>query len=504
MHIVHIASELAPIAKIGGLADVVLGLSRELSWKNQDVDIILPKYDCMDTDAFRDLTVETENLLSYYDGEWHSNTVWVGWLENLKVYLIDPKHPRHFFHRGCIYGCEDDIARYLYFSRAALEFLYKKGISPDIIHLHDWQTAAIAPLYKDLYSGYGYDQSKIIFTIHNINYQGHCYSADIQKIGLHEKAHLSPDGLQDPRQPEMVNLLKGGIVYSDAFTTVSPCYAQEIATTERGEGLEKVVQKYSNKLHGILNGVDYSYWNPELDPHLPTHYSPREVPENKDDRNTIDKKAFIKKKLRERLMHDERHRPIIGCVSRLVPQKGLELIKHTLYRTLELGGQFVLLGSSPIPSIEAEFHRLRQQFSDHPHVSLTLVPNEETTHMIFAGSDLFIVPSLFEPCGLVQLIALKYGAVPIVRETGGLSDTIFDLDHSSRPKNQRNGFTFKSADKAGVDSALDRAFQCWFDRPDEWRKLMIQGMEMDYSWQNPTKAYLKLYQKTLGLLSYSA
>lgn len=151
MHIVHIASELAPIAKVGGLADVVLGLCRELSWKGIDVDIIIPKYDCMDSEQIRDLSVISKELMSFYREEWHGNTIWMGWVENLKVYFIEPHHPRFFFNRGCFYGCDDDIERFLYFSRAAIEFMYKRSINPDIIHLHDWQTAVIAPLLADMY-----------------------------------------------------------------------------------------------------------------------------------------------------------------------------------------------------------------------------------------------------------------------------------------------------------------------------------------------------------------
>ena len=156
MHIVHIAAELAPIAKVGGLADVVLGLSRELSWKKHDVDILIPKYDCLDTSVVRDLNVDYLNLYSFYQGQWYPNTVWMGWVENLKVYFLEPHHPRFFFNRGCYYGCDDDTERFLYFSRAAIEFLYKRGIHPDVLHLHDWQTSAIAPLYREMYQKLGF------------------------------------------------------------------------------------------------------------------------------------------------------------------------------------------------------------------------------------------------------------------------------------------------------------------------------------------------------------
>ncbi len=498
MHIVNIASELAPLAKVGGLGDVTLGLSRELSWKGHDVDIIIPKYDCMDTSQIRDFTVEYQDLLSYYNGEWFHNTVWIGWVENLKVYFIEPHHPRHFFNRGCFYGCEDDIERYLYFCRTAMEFLFKRPIAPDIIHLHDWQTAAIAPLYNDMYKSLGYKKPKTVFTIHNIEYQGKCAPSDLDLIGLKGNSYLVPAKLQDKLNASSINLLKGGIVYSDYITTVSPNYAKEVKSPLGGRGLEDVINKYSDKFSGVLNGIDYSYWNPEIDRYLPAHYSSRENPANKKDRATIDQKAYVKKLLRERLNLAEDHRPIVGCISRLVPQKGLELIKHTLLHIDEKGGQFVLLGSSPIPEISAEFHALKHQYADHPNVYLVLHQQEDLAHLIYAGSDIFIVPSLFEPCGLTQMIALKYGTVPIVRKTGGLADTIFDVDFSGLPFDKTNGYTFDHPDAQGIDSALDRAIKCWFNEPDKWRHLMINGMNIDFSWDKSADKYLEIYKKIIG------
>lgn len=497
MHIVHIASELAPTAKVGGLADVLLGLSREQSWKGHDVDIIIPKYDCINSDEIRDLAVDYADLMSFYQGEWHSNTIWIGWVENLKVYFVDPHHPRHFFNRGCFYGCDDDTERYLYFARTALEFLFKKSIQPDIIHLHDWQTAVIAPLYHEVYRPIGYVKPKLVFTIHNIEYQGKCAPANLDSLGLNGHALLTPDKLEDNIHPGTINLLKGAIVYSDYITTVSPSYAKEVKTAEGGRGLDKTIIQYENKFSGVINGIDYSYWNPEVDRYLPAHYSNREMPQNKKDRATLDKKAYIKKILRERLVLSEDHKPIVGCITRLVPQKGVELIKHALKYTLEHNGQFVLLGSTPIPSINAEFHALKNHYLDHPDVHLTLHHQEELAHMIFAASDMFIVPSIFEPCGLTQMISLKYGSIPIVRKTGGLADTIFDVDFSGKPFIEANGYTFDSPDIKGVESALSRAIDCWFQDPDKWRKMMIHGMTIDFSWNIPADKYLQIYAALL-------
>lgn len=495
MHIIGIASELAPLAKVGGLADVLLGLSRELSWKGHDVDIIIPKYDCLDSSQIRDINIASSDLMSYYEGEWFSNTIWMGWVENLKVYFIAPHHPRYFFNRGCFYGCDDDVERFLYFSRTAIEFLYKKQIRPDILHLHDWQTAIAAPLYYDMYRELGFNGPKIVFTIHNFEYQGRCGAKELEKIGLDPKEYMVPEKLQDNVYPEALNLLKGGIVYSDFFTTVSPRYAEEVKTAEGGKGLESTVIKHQDKFEGILNGIDYSYWNPEVDRYLPVHYSAREEPAHKKDRNTLDQKAYIKKLLRDKLMLDEEYKPIVGCIARLVPQKGVDLIKHALKYSLKKGGQFVLLGSSPIPEIAADFQELKRQYDGHPDVHLILHHQEELAHNIFAASDMLIVPSIFEPCGLTQMIALKYGTIPIVRRTGGLADTIFDVDNSGKPFDETNGYTFDSPDTAGIESAMDRAFDCWFNHPDKWRKLMINGMNIDFSWNKSSNLYLEIYKK---------
>lgn len=498
MHIIHVASELAPLAKVGGLADVLLGLSRELSWKGHDVDIIIPKYDCMDSSQIRDLNIEVHDLMSYYEGEWFPNTVWIGWVENLKVYFIEPHHPRYFFNRGCFYGCEDDIERYLYFSRAALEFLFKRQIQPDIIHLHDWQAAVMSVLYKDMYQALGFSKPKLVFTIHNMEYQGKCAPSDLNRIGLNGESYLTPEKLQDPFYSQGINLLKGGIEYSDFITTVSPNYAKEVLTPEGGKGLEQTLLRHLNKFKGVLNGVDYSYWNPEIDRYLPAHFSSREEPLNKKDRNTLDKKGYIKKILRERLNLVEQHRPIIGCIVRLVPQKGVDLIKYTLLHSVEKGGQFVLLGTSPIPTISSEFHELKHQYADHPHIHLILHHQEDLAHLIYAGSDMFIVPSIFEPCGLTQLIAMKYGSIPIVRRTGGLADTVFDVDYSGKPFEQTNGYVFDNPDPEGIDSALDRAIHCWYHNPDKWHQLMINSMNMDYSWNHSSDEYQKIYKGLIG------
>lgn len=494
MHIVHIASELAPTAKVGGLADVLLGLCRELSYLGNDVDIILPKYDCIDLDSVRDLVIDTPDLLSFYQGELYRNTVWCGWVENLKVYFIEPHHPLHFFKRGCFYGCHDDIDRYLFFCRAAIEFIFKKQKIPSIIHLHDWQTAAISVLYHDIYLPLGMKQLKIMYTIHNMEYQGQCAPHDFEKIGLDGKKYLTFDRLQDPKYMDLLNLMKGGIVFADYVNTVSPTYAEEVKTAEYGFGLDGVLRYHQNKFVGILNGIDKFYWNPETDKFLPSNYSSRELPKNKTNYDTLDKKGFLKRILREKLLLQEEHAPIIACVTRLVPQKGTDLIVQAISPILEKGGQFVLLGNSPIPSIAAEFYALHNDYMNHPSVSFNLQYNEELAHLIYAGADILFVPSIFEPCGLTQMIALGYGTLPVVRRTGGLADTVFDLDDQKVAAERRNGFVFYDPTFAEASACLQRAIAYWFNKPDVWRLWMTHGMNIDFSWKEPAKKYVAIYQ----------
>ncbi len=479
MYILHIASEMAPIAKVGGLADVVSGLSKELKWKDNLVEVILPKYDCLDWHGVKDLKVAYENLASFYKGQWINNTVWEGTVDGVVVFFIEPHDEWNFFRRGTFYNCPDNLERFTYFTRAALEFLLKSGRTPDVLHCHDWHTALAPVLFYEIFQPIGLRSKKIVFTIHNLYHQGLCDPWIIDAIGLSSRRLHQFDRLQDETRPELLNLLKGAIVFSNAVTTVSPTYALEIQTTLGGAGLDRVLRQYSRKLIGILNGIDTSYWNPELDPMLPYRYS------SSDPKHFFEKKGQCTEALQTRL-HLTRRRPIISTITRLVPQKGIDLIHHALFRTLELGGQFVLMGTSPDPEISDRFHRLKMDLASNPHVRLELHHNEELAHQIYAGSDAFIIPSIFEPCGLTQQIALKYGTVPIARRTGGLNDTIFD---------SKNGFTFDHADNGGMNWGLDRAVRLFKEYPSKWQEIALRGAKQDLSWRRPAAEYLALYLK---------
>lgn len=476
MHIIHIASEIAPAARVGGLADVILGLGRELLRQGHQVTLILPKYASLELKYIESLSLLNEEVSSYWKGRECANRIWIGKTGGLKVIFIDPEEP--FFQRETIYGYEDDIDRFLYFSRAALDFLVKKALKPDVIHLHEWQTAAIAPLAKTIYASRV--KSKVVLTMHNLEYQGLCSQFNLQDIGLNT-------AFPDNKHPHLMNILKGGIMYADSLNTVSPTYSRQVLTEQYGFNLHTTLLQYQDKFSGILNGLDYHFWNPAEDVFLPIQYT--------SDESLFEKKQMAKMALRQRLGLAEDNRPIIGCVTRLVPQKGLDLIKHTLSYSLANDAQFVLLGSTSNSKVQEEFASLKRKYHNHPNVHLILQHQEELVHQIFAGSDIMIVPSLFEPCGLTQLIALRYGSVPIVHKTGGLADTIHDVDYSGKPFAETNGYSFDAAEISKLEEALGRALKCQKSEPGKWRQLILNGMQQDFSWSRPVLKYLDLYRE---------
>lgn len=488
MYIVHIASELAPIAKVGGLADVIQGLSKETQKHGNQVEVIIPKYDCIDYALVKDLKVDTPELWSY-DGPYkYNNTVWSASADSVKVFLLEPHHPSYYFSRGVVYGCVDDIDRFIYFARAALEYLYKAGKKPDIIHIHDWPVALVALLVKEMYTPLGFKPGGIVLTIHNLEHQGKCSPHNITRAGLRGEDYLLPSKMQDPFSPSLINILKGGIEYSDFITTVSPTYEKEIKTVDCGCGLNTILIKYQSKLKGILNGIDSASWNPLSDSFIPVPYSTE---------NSAKGKEANKSHLRKRFPLKESKGPLVCCITRLVPQKGPELIKHALLRTLEKGGQFILLGVAPSLEIDKIFRDLQKELGKNKNAVIHLEQDEKLAHLVYAASDMIIVPSIFEPCGLTQMIALRYGTVPLVRATGGLADSVFDVDTSKRPENERNGFVFDFPDPPGVNWVLDRAIECFTKDPQRWQTIVRHGMEMDFSWAKSAQEYINVYKSVV-------
>jgi starch synthase len=430
MYIVMVTSECAPVAKVGGLGDVVQGLSHELGIRGNAVEIILPKYDCMRYDRIWGLQRAFENLwVPYYDQKIHCD-VYFGFAEGLKCFFIEPHGNEHFFNRNAFYGFNDDPERFAFFSRAALEFLLQSNKHPDIIHCHDWQTGLVPVLLYGIYQHHGMPHPRACYTLHNLKHQGNSGEHLLRQVGLDPAQYMTRDRLLDNFNPFAINIMKGGIVYSNFVTTVSPRYAEEIKFSDLGCGLQETLHQYSDKFGGVLNGIDYDVWNPEIDPYIAAQYSP----------DTIGEKYLNKDALRNRLWLNHGFKPIVSVVSRLDHQKGVNLIRHGVFHALAHGCQFVLLGSSPDPATNEAFLHLKQELNDNPDCHLEISYNEELAHLIYAGADMILIPSAFEPCGLTQMIAMKYGTVPLVRNTGGLADTVFDADNAHRPYRERNGY----------------------------------------------------------------
>jgi len=413
---------------------------RSLQEEGHKVEVILPKYDCINYDQVEAL---------HQDGHFiHGGTkvrVWKGLVEGLRTTFLEPENGD--FWVGCIYGKNNDSARFGFFCQAALQYLKVRSIAADIIHCHDWPTAPIA--WGDR------GRSRCVFTIHNLS-----YGAD---------------------------LVGRAMASCEVATTVSPTYAREIS----GHG---AVAAHLTKLYGIRNGIDPELWDPEDDPFLPMPYSSETCTQGKE---------AARRALRQQLKLAHIDVPVVACVTRLVAQKGIHLIKHAAWRTLERGGQFILLGSAPDPRVQGEFNQLREQLTRqyHDRAAFIFTYDEPLSHLIYAGSDLFLVPSIFEPCGLTQMIAMSYGSVPVVRKTGGLADTVFDLDHdegrASACGMETNGFVFDSTDTAGLDYALNRGLATFYTDRQGLRDVQSRIMKQDWSWYSPALDYVELYYKAI-------
>jgi starch synthase len=293
---------------------------------------------------------------------------------------------------------------------------------------------------------------------------------------------MTQDRLLDPTRPGACNMLKGAIVYSNFVTTVSPTYMGEIRGSG-GHGLQHVINRHGGKTGGVINGVDYNVWNPEVDRHIPYKFT----------KDSLNEKYKNKQALRERLWLRDAFMPIVAVISRLDGQKGVALIKHAIYYSLARGCQFVLLGTPSNAGIGHEFWQLKCQLNNNPDCHLELGYDEGLAHLIYAGADIIVVPSTFEPCGLTQLIAMKYGTVPVVRRTGGLADTVFDADYAPKPYHQRNGYVFNDPNPEGLESALGRAVTLWYASPNCFREVMVNGMSCDFSWNRSTSDYMNIY-----------
>jgi starch synthase len=478
-----VGAECAPAAKAGGLGDFVHGLARALAQSGHEVEVILPKYDCLRFDRIADLHPAFADLKVPFYEQWLSCDVDCGWVDGIKCWFVDPHSPQDFFDRGVIYGEPDDPERFALFCRAVLEFLLKAGKHPDVIHCNDWQTALVPVLLFELYQDLGLTRPRVCFTLHNLAHQGVTGEHVLHQAGLDSARLMTADRLRDPANPRAVNLLKGGIVFSNRVTTVSPRYAWEIERTDQGMGLQETLHAHAGKLSGVLNGIDTETWDPRTDTHIAQSYGPESLPD----------KALDRAALRARFGLAEADKPLVSVVSRLDHQKGVHLIRHALGYALANDCQFVLLGSAQDPQIDALFRGLKAETEGNPDCHLELAYDEELSHQIYAAADMIVIPSLFEPCGLTQMIAMRYGTVPVVRRVGGLADTVFDANFSDRPFEERNGYLFDAPTGESLESAMARAIGLWFQYPAYFRQLRLNGMGMDNSWAVPAQSYLDLY-----------
>jgi starch synthase len=489
VNILMASSEVAPFSKTGGLADVCGTLPIALSQLGEGVVVVTPAY--RQHLARSGLEVRnTELALEVPIGaKLVSGGVLAGKLPNseVTVYLVDQPdyfdRPELYRERGVDY--KDNCERFVFFCRAVMEMVRLLDIPVDVLHCNDWQTGLI-PAYQrcEYLHARGYENILTLMTIHNLAYQGRFWHWDMLMTGLDWKYF-------NWRQMEFygdLNLLKTGIVFADAVSTVSRRYAEEIQTSEHGCGLEGVLQQRRDVLTGITNGVDYGIWNPEHDPHLPMRYRVESWREGKSACKAALQSSFG--------LPVASTTPLIGLVGRLADQKGWDLVAVIMKRWVcEVDCQWVVLGTG-----EPVYHELLTALArEYPgRVSVKLEFSERHAHLIEAGADMFLMPSRYEPCGLNQLYSLKYGTVPIVRETGGLDDTITDLTPQTLAAGKANGFSFSEYSASALEATLHRAISVFHHQPEVWQTMVAIGMRQDWSWNNSARRYVDLYR---GMLS---
>ncbi|MFT5874771.1 MAG: starch synthase [Clostridium sp.] len=472
MKVLFVASEAYPFIKTGGLADVAYALPKALRKLGIDARVIIPKYsqiplsfkNCMETVASFNVSVGWRNK---YCGLQYLT------YDEVPYYFIDNQD---YFGRYEIYGCADDGERFSYFSKAILESIkYMGDFVPDIIHCNDWHCGIVPALLKDDYSyDNRYNEIKSVFTIHNLKYQGIFPKEILGDLLDLDEGYFSDDAL---KFYDAISFMKGGIIFADEVTTVSETYAKEIQTPFYGESLDGLLSSKAENLHGIVNGIDYGLYNPKVDKRIFYNY----------DVETRDLKVKNKLKLQEKLCFAvDKDMPLIGIVTRLVKQKGLDLIVDKLQELLSLPIQIVLLGNG-----DGYYEDIFQYYASiYPsRISTNIVFNEELAQQIYAASDMFLMPSLFEPCGIGQLIALKYGSIPIVRETGGLKDTIIPFNKYT---GSGNGFSFRSYSSQELLDTVNGALDLYKDKS-AWDKLVQSAMLSNNSWEISAKNYMNLY-----------
>lgn len=472
MKILYAAAEVAPFIKTGGLADVAGSLPKSIKDKGHDIRLVIPLYSTID-DEYR--TKMKKEMEFYVDLGWRSQYVGVLSLvhQGATHYFIDNEF---YFKRDNIYGEFDDGERFIFFTKSIALLLKKLDFKADIVHSNDWHTGLL-PLYiKDFAKGDDfYKDIKTIFTIHNLKYQGIFDPAILESIGGLSMEYYHEDGI---KHYDRINFMKAGIVYSDLFTTVSKTYAEEIKYRYFGERLEGIIRKNEEKLVGIINGIDYDLYNPEKDPNIMENYN----------FVTIGKKKMNKEALQDLYGLPKKKVPVLAMVSRLVAMKGLDLVSHILDELLQEDIQFILLGTGD-KEYEDMFNHFQYKYPDK--LASRIYFNAKESHIIYAGADMFIMPSMAEPCGISQLISLRYGTIPIVRETGGLKDTVTPYNKYT---GEGNGFSFSNFNAHELLDTIKRALDLYEDNR-KWLKLVEQAMDSKNDWEKSSLEYIDLYKK---------
>jgi starch synthase len=473
--ILFVTSEAHPLIKTGGLADVSGSLPKALAELSQDVRLIIPKYQAIKTHGENirylcSLRVDNRNVNILETRIPGSNVI---------AWLID--YPGFYNYPGNPYVDEEgnewpnNAERFALFCRVVVEVAMNRvnqDWKPDIVHCNDWQSGLVPALLS-----LEYDRPKTVFTIHNMAYQGLFPAGAATTLNLPGRL-VHPEGLEFHG---LLSFIKGGLVYSDRITTVSPTYALEIQTPDFGYGLEGLLTYRKDSLIGIINGIDMDQWDPETDPHIAQHFKPA----------SLNQKQFNKSELQRQLeLPVNDHVPLFGLIGRLVEQKGIDMILDCLPEMVLLPMQFVLLGSGD-KGFEKKLSNLAHLYPDK--IAIKIGYDEALAHLIEAGADIFLMPSRFEPCGLNQMYSLRYGAIPIVRKTGGLADTVVDSLPHTLADNTATGIVFNEAESGSLMEAIKRAMILYSNR-EAWKKMQLNGMKKDFSWQQSAEQYLALYE----------
>jgi len=476
MKVLFITSESVPFAKTGGLADVSFALPKALKKEGAEISVIMPYYKNI-PNSYK----ENMKSVEYFDVKMSWRNQYAGIFkynaDGVVYYFVDNEY---YFKRDAYYGCFDDGERFSYFNKAVIEFIVRMEVKPDIIHANDWHSGMISLLLKDQQNqGREIDQIKSVFTIHNLKYQG-LFPKEILGDMLNlDQGYYVPDCLEFKNN---ISFMKAGIIYSDIVTTVSPNYANEIQSDYYGEGLGGLMKSINGKLYGIVNGIDYDLYNPEMDELIYHNYSAADI------KNKSKNKVFLQKLSR---LKQDADIPVIAMVTRLVEEKGLDLLGHIINELMQENVQIIVLGTG-----DKKYEEMMKTFESYypEKFSANIYFDNQLAQKIYAGADMFLMPSQIEPCGIGQLIAMRYGALPIVRKAGGLKDTVQPYNKYS---NEGTGFAFLNFNAHELLYTIKDALDIYKNKRELWNELVKRTMKQDLSWTNSAKEYMALYESLL-------